>query len=99
MDEYHLFYKERLPVAGPWTNRTGDVFVSAFNSSPRVSLVAQNIQAHSRYWLILPEYGYATRDYPTTGTIVSTPAADQAEIIRNLLMTLMTLRTNESLWT
>ena len=84
MDEYLLFYKERLPVRAKWT-RTWDVFVSAFNSSARVAEVASRVRAKDRHWLMLPEYGYTREEHPTAGRVFAQEAESEADYIAGFL--------------
>ncbi len=87
MDEYLLFYKQRLPVGKQW-GQGWDVFISAYNSSERVHLIFERVTARKKYWLILPEYDYSPKDYPTSGEIYFEPAENEAEYIAKFLASL-----------
>src|SRR5438045_820615 len=84
MDEYLLYYKSRLPRHGSWS-LNWDIFISAFNSSERVKLIAQHATAAERYWLMLPEYQYSTADYPADAETYAGPADDEAQYISRFL--------------
>ena len=84
MSEYLLFYKERLPLRVEW-QKHWDIFVSAFNSSQRVQLIADRIKATDRFWLILPEYHYGSQEYPNSGHILSAETDNEAELISQFL--------------
>ena len=83
MSEYLLFYKERLPLVGSigrW-----DVSIAAFNSSPRVRLLAERVQARQRHWLLLPEYGYSESDCPADGSPYSAGAGSEVQFLDGFL--------------
>jgi hypothetical protein len=84
MDKYHLFYKRRMRGHAKFGLEC-DVLISAFNSSERVQLVSQHVNARKLHWLILPEYGYARAEYPTTGTVYDAPAENEADFLSNFL--------------
>jgi hypothetical protein len=79
MDEYLLFYKDRLPISGKWG--LWDVFISAFNSSERVAEVASRVRANERHWLILPEYGYSEAEHPAGGRVFANSAESEADYL------------------
>ncbi|MHB8730851.1 MAG: hypothetical protein ACYDAB_03560 [bacterium] len=83
MSEYLLFYKQRLPVAGNW-GINWDIFISAYNSSDRVRTIADRVNARHKYWLMLPEYGYAEEDYPQ-GNVYAGLAENEAEYLMNFM--------------
>ncbi len=84
MDEYLLFYKQRLPLPKHW-EECWDVFISAYNSSERVRLIYERVRARQKYWLILPEYGYAISEFPPSGEIYEEHADNEAQYIANFI--------------
>lgn len=62
--EYNVFYKTQLPPSSAWSAHTWDVFASAFNSSERVKLVFDRINAQKKFWLIHSEYDYQDNELP-----------------------------------
>ena len=63
-----------------------DVFVSAYNSSPRVSALWQAVNSSKRIWAVHREYGYASAEMPTGGDVVtSVGMSDEAEFVMSIL--------------
>ncbi len=80
MSDYLLFYKKRLPTSGRW-GPTWDIFISAYNSSDRVHVIANSVKARERYWLVLPEYRYHKHEYPTSGEVYDRTSLDETEYV------------------
>lgn len=62
--EYNIFYKEELLASDAWRAHAWDVFASAYNSSERVQLVFDRVNAKRKYWLIHAEYDYGDDELP-----------------------------------
>src|SRR5690606_23352273 len=57
--DFSLLYKTKFPTLDKLASeRTYDVFISAYNDSERVQQVFDRLNATEKYWLILPQYGY-----------------------------------------
>ena len=83
--KYDLLYKVELPTTNPWpSDCTWDWFVSAYNSSERVSTVEQLVHANHKHWLLLPGYGYASANYPS-GNCYDSTERNEADYIEDFL--------------
>jgi hypothetical protein len=81
MIDYTILYKDELPVVGPWRNSLQwDVFISAYTAAERVQSVYTKVTARSKHWLVFPEYGFCSDEYPTGGFALTT--RDEAEYIK-----------------
>lgn len=78
--EYNIFYKKQLPASAAWSAHSWDVFASAYNSSERVKLIFDRVNAQNKYWLIHAEYDYQDNELPQ-GTCFRL-SADEAQSIR-----------------
>src|SRR6266542_2860807 len=68
--EYSIFYKENYKTLKAFgENNFWEVFISAFNDSDRVKRIFNRAPAKEKYWILLPEYGYANNEYPSSGEI------------------------------
>ena len=83
MDEYQLFRKKRLGLDDRW--KRWDVFISAFNSSERVGSVFAKVSAKERFWLVLPEYGYAAAEFPSNGAVHVGVGDNEAELVSDFV--------------
>jgi hypothetical protein len=85
MTDFSIFYKEALSVDMLWTTQhKWDLFISFYNSSPRVKRVFQRIRAARKLWVVHEEYGYRRNEYPH-GEVFATPKlTDEAEFITKL---------------
>jgi hypothetical protein len=81
LTDYTFFYKERMPREGAWPDNQWDIFLSGFNSSSRVDEVFRKVVAREKHWLIQPEYGYRTEEYPSFGTVFAPGSRNEAEFI------------------
>jgi len=81
--KFDYFYKTLLPTNNDqWPNENKwDVFISAFNSSERVSSVFSKVNAGQKHWLMFPEYVYEVSEYPTEGLIYSSTENQESEFI------------------
>lgn len=81
MIDYNIYYRDELPLntrwSGPW-----DLFVSAYNSSERVNLTFDNVDATHKDWIIHLEYGYSESDYPTNGYVFVSDQRNEGDYIR-----------------
>jgi hypothetical protein len=77
--EYNIFYKTELPISSTWSDQKWNVFASAFNSSERVQLVFDRVNANQKYWLIHAEYHYQDNELPAGPRFRL--AADEAQSI------------------
>jgi hypothetical protein len=82
--DYNIFYKAELPLDKPWDSSGWDVFVSAFNSSERVRLVFDRVNAKRKYWLIHNEYEYKKEEIPS-GVIFHSDERNEAPFVRGLV--------------
>ena len=86
MLDYSIYYRRAIRV-----NKIGaelekfDVFVSAFNSSDRISRVYNDVRADRKVWLIHPEYQYAPIDLPGGQETVTPPRVDEVVQVEALL--------------
>ena len=62
--EYNIFYKTDLSSELAWRGHAWDIFASAFNSSERVRIVFDKVNAREKYWLIHSEYDYQDHELP-----------------------------------
>jgi hypothetical protein len=76
--DYSIFYRRSVRIdrlakeLGPY-----DVFISAFNSSDRVRVPFESIDAKQKVWLVHPEYQYLQIEHPTGHTVVAPPMSDE----------------------
>lgn len=79
--DYSVLYKDELPVKGDWpAGIRWDIFVSAFTAAERVKSVYEKVAASEKHWLVFPEYGFSTDEYPK-GAFTS-PLRDEAEYVK-----------------
>ncbi len=64
-----------------------DIFISAFNSSDRVTGVFSEIRAERKVWFIQPEYGYTEEELPETD-LVAPSSRDEISQVNALLAAL-----------
>lgn len=84
--DYSIFYrKARDPSRVAIELPRYDIFISAFNSSDRISSVFDGVRAKRKYWLIQPEYGFRSLEFPTTGELVAPDELDEQIQIEKLL--------------
>ena len=62
-----------------------DVFISAYNSSERVRVVFNHVNAKQKIWLIHPEYQYLPIEHPVGHTVVAPAMGDEIDQIGALL--------------
>lgn len=85
MIDYTIFYKTELKADEEWSSDLcWDVFVSAYNSSDRVQKVYDKVNATNKHWLILPEYGYKSEEFPN-GKTYSLQGNNEAEVMQSYL--------------
>jgi hypothetical protein len=70
MSDFTIFYKRQLPLQHDWP-QSWDTFVSAYNSSERVTRVFEKVRASRKIWVVLPQYQYASNELPTGDVFVS----------------------------
>lgn len=81
MIDYTVLYKGELAVEGDWpANLRWDIFISAYTAAERVQRVYDKASATSKHWLVFPEYGFSTADYPRGA--FADPTRDEAEYVR-----------------
>ena len=81
MIDYTVLYKDELPVDGDWPPEAKwDIFISAFTAAERVKRVYEKATAGGKHWLVFPEYGFSTEEYPD-GAFASL-ARDEAEYVK-----------------
>jgi len=72
--DYSLFYRRAVDIENIQEDlEEFDIYISAFNSSERVTKVFSEVRARKKIWLIHPEYAY-TADQLPVGAIVVTPS-------------------------
>ena len=65
MIDYTIYYKTQLPIDQDWSaSCKWDVFISAFNSTDRVKGVFEKAPSAVKHWLMIPDYGYKSTEYP-----------------------------------
>ena len=86
--DYTIFYKRQLSVSGEWSSQENwDLFISAYVPAERTKCVFNKVNATHKYWLIFPEYGYTTAEYPC-GKVYDEAADDEATFIAHFWNTL-----------
>ncbi|MGR3175014.1 MAG: hypothetical protein ACUZ8N_10490 [Candidatus Scalindua sp.] len=85
MIDYTIFYKSTLPIDTEWTeDNSWDIFISAYNSSERVQKVFDKAKAKAKHWLILPDYEYDKKDYPS-GKVFCPPHKHESEFVQEYI--------------
>lgn len=70
--DYSLFYRRAIDINNVQDDLGEfDVYISAFNSSHRVTKVFSDIRAKKKIWLIHPEYAYAAEEMPNNADVVT----------------------------
>ena len=82
MVDYSIYYRTTLPLGDPRAQDSWDLFLSAFNSSERVSSVYRRVTAGRKDWLVFPEYEYRKSEWPK-GRCFTQPAGNESEFIQN----------------
>jgi hypothetical protein len=81
MIDYTVLYKDELPLTGDWpADSRWDIFISAYTAAERVRIVFNKASAHSKHWLVFPEYEFQPSEYPHGA--FSTTTRDEAEYIK-----------------
>lgn len=81
MTDYTIYYKDTLSINEDWSKLyVWDLFISAYNSSERVTRVFDKVISPLKYWLLFSEYAYKPEEYPEGNKYVS-GNADEAEFI------------------
>jgi hypothetical protein len=63
--DYTLFYREQYKNISEFSrSNSWNLFISAYNNSDRVRHIFDSVNSDNKHWLILPEYGYRTDEYP-----------------------------------
>ncbi len=92
--DYSIFYRRHVHIdrlakeLGPF-----DVFISAYNSSDRVRIPFDCIDADQKIWLVHPEYQYLQIEYPVDHTVVAPPMGDEIFQIDTLLASVRDIAT------
>ena len=80
--DYSIYFREELPVDSDWSGLIeADIFISAFNSSERVTESFLKVDASEKVWLALPEYNYDIAEIPSTGERYICDGGSEAEQI------------------
>lgn len=70
--DYSLFYRRAVDIDSLQDDLVEfDVYISAFNSSQRVTKVFSEVRAKKKIWLIHPEYAYTADEMPQEASIVT----------------------------
>jgi len=89
MTDYTIFYKSQLSVVGNWSKENEwDLFISAYNSSKRVSDVFAKVRAGHKSWLLFPEYNYAETEYSGLNNYYAGAYTNEADYILGYVGTL-----------
>lgn len=89
MIEYSMFYRRSISVGRIAKELpTFDVFISAYNSSDRVSRVFQDVGAKRKYWLLHPEYCYSPLEEPVGHTIIRPGSSDEITQVNEIVASL-----------
>ena len=80
MINYDYFYRERMPLEGPWSDNW-DVFVSGFEDSARVNRVFALARATHKHWLIHPEYRLLPEALPQDATCLALAGAEDEAML------------------
>lgn len=79
--DYSIFYRKELPVSEAWdSHQSHDIFISAFNSSERVSTVFDKKISKEKYWLIFPEYKYQKNELPAEHAFICNGDSEAEQI-------------------
>lgn len=72
--DYTIFYKTKFNNLKSFAEAyRWNLFISAYNDSERVKQVFKKVNCDNKHWLILPDYCYASEEYPTNGEIFAYP--------------------------
>lgn len=94
MIDYSIFYRRSINVDRISKELPEfDIFVSAYNSSERVSRVFDAAIASQKFWLIHPEYCYAPLDEPTGAILIKPNSRDEVEQANQIISSLGDVRT------
>lgn len=86
MIDYTYFYKSTLSVDASWSSaEKWDVFLSAYNSSERVSAVFEKVQASQKIWIMLHEYMYSHTEHPHGSLFFPDNKGDEASCAKKLI--------------
>jgi hypothetical protein len=86
MLDYGIFYRRSVDVSRiPNELPTFDIFVSAYNSSDRVKMVFDDVQAAEKFWLLHPEYNFSDLELPISGVKVRPSQSDEMHQVNTLL--------------
>jgi hypothetical protein len=86
-EDYLLFRKQRFD-AGARICASDELFISAFNSSPRVQGVYECAQDAERRWIVLPEYQFDSTEIPAVPGVITCAAGSEASGLIAVLDTL-----------
>lgn len=76
--DYSFYYREELNFDD--LCKKYDLFISAYNSSDRVKLVFDKIDAPEKYWLIIPEYEFDEGDFPEGNTLKVSEGSESEQL-------------------
>jgi hypothetical protein len=86
MQDYSIFFRRPIGIGRIAQELPDfDIFISAFNSSDRVTQVFSEVRAARKLWLVHPEYQYLPIDLPGSGELVKPSARDEVEQVKTLL--------------
>jgi len=86
---YTINYKAKFDSISLFVRDSSyDIFLSVYNNSERVRSVFDAVVSRKKHWLILPEYHYVTREFPSISDssqqiFTYTQELDEGEIIRD----------------
>lgn len=76
--DYTIFYKKKFVNVDEFVkNKSWNLFISAYNDSERVRKLFSRIKCDDKHWLILPDYGYASNEFPKAGKVYAYPKASE----------------------
>jgi hypothetical protein len=85
MNEDYLLFRKRRVNSDAQICQAGDVFLSAYNNSPRVRGVFDRAQDAERHWILLPEYQFSAGEVPPETSITSGNAGSEADSVIEIL--------------
>ncbi len=82
--DYSFFYRRDLSIDSSFRDLHWDVLISAYNSSERVNIVFEKINARWKIWAIHNEYMYSPFEHPAGEVFISTDQRE-SDYIRGLM--------------
>lgn len=74
--DYSFYYREDLTAEAEIHGF--DLFLSAYNSSERLTTVFDSVRSENKFWLIFPEYEFLPEELPDNGVIIQIEGENEA---------------------